>query len=124
MEKRQQRIEARRCTWQRCFGRRSSQPRANSVKGPDGVRKSETINPWISTDCPFWKKGHCKAGIKCAHRHEGFAIANADGLVDKCFVCDKPGHHSSERWAPGGGKDPKSAEHWAEYQKLKRATGT
>ena len=108
---------------ERVSGRSNSQVRANSVKGHDGIRRSETLNPWSSMECVHWKRGHCRDGIRCRHRDDGFPIANADGLVDKCFVCGKSGHHSSECTAPGGGKDPDHANTWSDYQKMKREKG-
>ena len=100
----------------------SSTMRANSVKG--NGRKSDTMSPWASTACKHWTKGYCRSGILCPHRHDGFEIHDGDGLVNRCFVCGKTGHHSNECPAPGGGKDPEKAKHWNDYNKIKREHGT
>ena len=68
----------------------SAHVRAGSVKG--NSRKYDTISPWATTECKHWKRGFCRSGITCPHRHDGFEIHDGDGLVNRCFVC-------GEKWS-------------------------
>ena len=79
---------------------------------------STTHAIWASP-CREWEQGECKRGISCKFKHEGIKFNEG-----RCFICGLADHTSKECEAPGGQKDPKKDEHWAEYKKRKDENST
>ena len=78
------------------------------------IRKSATTSMWAPA-CNNWTNtGTCSRGISCHFAHAGFPISEK-----RCITCGKSDHTSKDCKAPGGQKDPKRDEVWAEYRKRK-----
>ena len=82
----------------------------------DGAHYCSTAASWAK-DCAEWTtKGVCERGVSCHFAHPGFPTSEL-----RCVTCGHKSHLTAECKCPGGQKDPKYTETWAEYRQRKAA---